>query len=89
MASTPLIVAGLSQNGSFRPESGETAWSTFSAGFGPVVTLLEALSDDRAEALKNDFIAFHEAHRNGRGIVMQRPYVITKARRLAEAQRAS
>jgi SAM-dependent methyltransferase len=73
----------------FRPESGEKAWATFSVGFGPVVTLLEVLSADRAEALKNDFITFHEAHRNGEGIVMRRPYVITKARRVAESKRAS
>lgn len=73
----------------FRPESGAKAWATFSVGFGPVVTLLEVLSADRAEALKNDFITFHEAHRNGEGIVMRRPYVITKARRIAESKRAS
>ena len=47
----------------FRPESGETAWATFSTGFGPVVTLLEALSEDRANALRDDFIAFLEAQR--------------------------
>jgi len=73
----------------FRPESGEKAWATFSVGFGPVVTLLEALSAEKAEALKNDFISFHEEHRNGNGIVIQRPYVITKARRAQEGQRPS
>lgn len=73
----------------FRPESGAKAWATFSVGFGPVVTLLDVLDDDEAEALKSDFIAFHEAYRNGAGIVVQRPYVITKARRVAESQRAS
>lgn len=73
----------------FRPESGERAWETFSAGFGPVVTLLQTLSPARAEGLKHDFISFHERHRNGAGIVVRRPYVITKARRVARAQRAS
>ncbi len=73
----------------FRTESGERAWATFSVGFGPVVTLLDKLSDERAAALKEDFIAFHEAHRNGTGVVLQRPYVITKARRVAENKRAS
>jgi SAM-dependent methyltransferase len=73
----------------FRPESGEKAWATFSTGFGPVVTLLEVLSDEKAKALEADFISFHEAHRNGAGIVMRRPYVITKARRVTESKRAS
>jgi ubiquinone/menaquinone biosynthesis C-methylase UbiE len=72
----------------FRPESGETAWATFSTGFGPVVTLLEVLSDEKAQALKAEFIAFHEAHRMASGIVMRRPYVITKATRIHESQRA-
>jgi ubiquinone/menaquinone biosynthesis C-methylase UbiE len=73
----------------FQPESGATAWATFSTGFGPVVALLEVLSAEKAEALKADFIAFHEAHRMGAGIVMRRPYVITKATRVRESQRAS
>ncbi|UCF45695.1 MAG: methyltransferase domain-containing protein, partial [Myxococcales bacterium] len=36
----------------FQPESGVKAWATFSTGFGPVVTLLETLSDEKAEALE-------------------------------------
>jgi hypothetical protein len=73
----------------FQPESGETAWATFSTGFGPVVALLEVLSDDKAEALEAEFVAFHEAHRMGAGIVMRRPYVITTATRINESKRAS
>ena len=73
----------------FRPESGERAWATFSTGFGPVVTLLEAISEAQATALEKDFVEFHEQHRNGAGIVLRRPYVITKARRVNESQRAS
>lgn len=73
----------------FRPESGEKAWATFSTGFGPVVALLEKLSDEKAKALEADFIAFHEKRRNGAGIVMRRPYVITKARRVQQSKRAS
>ncbi|MFW2387529.1 MAG: class I SAM-dependent methyltransferase, partial [Polyangiales bacterium] len=73
----------------FQPESGAKAWATFSTGFGPVVTLLDVLSSERAAALEAEFIAFHESHRMGTGIVMRRPYVITKATRLDESQRAS
>jgi SAM-dependent methyltransferase len=73
----------------FQPESGEKAWATFSVGFGPVVTLLNVLSEEQAEALKNEFIEFHESHRMGTGIVMRRPYVVAKATRVQESQRAS
>jgi SAM-dependent methyltransferase len=73
----------------FRPQSGEEAWATFSVGFGPVVALLGSLTDEKTKALKNDFISFHEDYSDGNGIVMQRPYVITKARRVHESQRAS
>lgn len=73
----------------FRPESAEKAWGTFSTGFGPVVTLLESLSDERAAALERDFVSFHEAHRSGEGIVVQRPYVIVKAHRIGESRKAS
>ena len=73
----------------FQPDSGAKAWATFSVGFGPVVTLLNVLSEEKAEALKNEFIAFHESHRMGSGIVMRRPYVVTKATRVRESKRAS
>lgn len=73
----------------FQPESGEKAWATFSTGFGPIVALLKVLNDQTAEALKNDFIMFHEAHRGDGGIVMRRPYLIVKAQRIGKAQRAS
>jgi len=73
----------------FQPESGKKAWATFSTGFGPVVTLLEVLSDEKANALEAEFVAFHEAHRMGAGIVMRRPYVITTATRTNESKRAS
>ena len=73
----------------FRPESGEKAWATFSVGFGPVVTLLETLSDHEAQSLESDFISFHEAYRSGGGIVVRRPYVITRGRHVTESKRAS
>ena len=70
----------------FRPRSGETAWATFSVGFGPIVALLEGLSQERAAALEAEFIAFHEAHRHGDRILMRRPYVIAKGRRFRESK---
>ena len=73
----------------FRTESAEKAWATFSTGFGPVVTLLEVLSEEKAAALEAEFIAFHETARTTTGIVMRRPYVIAKARRANESKRAS
>jgi SAM-dependent methyltransferase len=73
----------------FRHESGQSAWATFSSGFGPVVSLLDVLAEQEAAALEAEFVAFHEAHRGDRGIVMRRPYVITKARRVRQSRRAS
>lgn len=73
----------------FRPESGQAAWSTFSTGFGPVVSLLEELGPQEAAALESEFVAFHEAHRSTSGIVLPRPYVITRARRVSKRKSAS
>jgi len=73
----------------FRPESAEHAWATFSTGFGPVVTLLDVLDEEKAAALEADFIAFHETARTNSGIVVHRPYVIAKATRVSESKRAS
>ena len=36
----------------FRTESSEKAWATFSTGFGPVVTLLEVLSEERGRGAR-------------------------------------
>ncbi|TCZ63196.1 class I SAM-dependent methyltransferase [Roseicella aquatilis] len=63
----------------FRVPSGEAAWELFSTGYGPTRTLLAAT--DRKEALKRDFIAFHEAHRTPMGIAMPRDYLVTIGRR--------
>ena len=43
----------------------------------------------KAAALEAEFIAFHETARTSSGIVMRRPYVITKATRVSESKRAS
>jgi SAM-dependent methyltransferase len=65
----------------YREPSGAAAWNNFSAGFGPVVALLETLADDAIERLRTDFEAFHESHRTGAGILVPREYVITVGNR--------
>ncbi len=43
--------------------------------------LAASLPEDRREALKRDFIAFHEAHRTDLGVTVPRTYVLTVGRR--------
>lgn len=57
-----------------RLPSGEVAWKLFSGGYGPTKTLYRAT--ERKEALRNDFIQFHEAYRTEMGITMPREYLV-------------
>jgi SAM-dependent methyltransferase len=62
--------------------SAEEQWEFFSRRFGPVVTLLEMLPPDKAEALRLAMIAFGEEAREGDRIVDRREYLlITGTRR--------
>ena len=61
----------------YREPSPEAAWHTFSTGYGPTRTLYENLDDERREALRNDFIAFHAGFANDLGICVPREYCIT------------
>lgn len=65
----------------YRESNGAAAWQAFSTGFGPVVTLLGMLNDEEAARFRADFEVFHERHRTGAGILVERPYVITVGRR--------
>jgi SAM-dependent methyltransferase len=62
-----------------RMPDAETVWRVFSTGYGPTRTLLQ--NTDRKEALKRDFVAFHEAHRAPMGIAMPRDYLVVVGRR--------
>jgi SAM-dependent methyltransferase len=67
---------------SYREPSGEAAWDTFSRGYGPTRTLAAALDDEQRAALRRDFIAFHEAFREGQEITVPRKYWLTVGQRI-------
>ncbi len=61
----------------YREPSGEAAWETFSTGYGPTKSLAASLDPDRREALRRDFIAFHESFPTELGICVPREYWLT------------
>ncbi len=65
----------------YREADGEAAWDAFSTGYGPTKTLVASLDPETAGAFREDFVAYHERHRTGAGILVPRPYLITLARR--------
>lgn len=65
----------------YRESSAEAAWETFSTGYGPMRTLATSLPPDRREALRTDFIAFHQGFATDLGIAVPRTYWLTLGRR--------
>lgn len=57
-------------------ESGAWAWDYMATRFGPTVTLLEMLPQDRADGLRDDLVAFGESARQGDRIVDDREYLL-------------
>lgn len=64
-----------------READGEAVWRIFSTGYGPTKTLAGKLEPERSEALRRDFIAFHERHRGDLGVAMPREYLVTIGKR--------
>lgn len=56
---------------------GEAVWQVFVDGYGPTRKLAESLEADRREALRRDFVAFHERARGPLGVALPRQYLIT------------
>ena len=61
----------------YREPSAEAAWNTFSTGYGPTRALAGSLDPDRREALRNDFIAFHQNFATELGVTVPREYWLT------------
>jgi SAM-dependent methyltransferase len=61
----------------YREPSGEAAWDTFSTGYGPTRSLASSLEPERREALRTDFIAFHDSFATELGICVPREYWLT------------
>lgn len=66
----------------YREPNGQVAWEKFVTGYGPLHTLAGNLDDEQREALKREFIAFHDAFHSDLGISVPREYrVIVGTRR--------
>ena len=61
----------------YREPSGEAAWDTFSHGYGPTKSLAAGLDPTRRDALRADFIAFHNGFPTNLGICVPREYWLT------------
>lgn len=57
--------------------SGEAAWKTMSAGYGPAKMLAASLDETRRAALHRDFAAFHDGFGTDLGIAVPRAYLVT------------
>jgi len=57
--------------------SGEAAWQTFVTGYGPTKALAASLDERGREALKRDFVVFHNTFATPLGISMPRQYLLT------------
>jgi len=56
--------------------SGEAVWQAFVAGYGPTKVLAASLDEQRREALRRDFVAFHDKFVAPLGISMPRQYLL-------------
>jgi SAM-dependent methyltransferase len=61
----------------YREPNGAAAWDTFVNGYGPTKTLAASLDETRRDALKRDFIAFHDGFPTPLGICVPREYWLT------------
>jgi SAM-dependent methyltransferase len=61
----------------YREPSGEAAWNTFSTGYGPTRSLAASLDEERRDALRAEFIAFHAGFPTELGICVPREYWLT------------
>ncbi|MFT3746977.1 MAG: methyltransferase domain-containing protein [Agriterribacter sp.] len=60
-----------------READGASVWELFVQGYGPTKSLAALLEPQQLEALKKDFIGFHEGFKTALGISMPRDYMIT------------
>jgi SAM-dependent methyltransferase len=61
----------------YREPSGESAWETFSRGYGPTRALAASLDPERRKALRDEFTAFHDRFSTELGICVPREYLVT------------
>lgn len=61
----------------YREPSAAAAWDTFATGYGPARMLAESLDEDRRQALRDEFVAFHADYLTTLGICVPRDYWVT------------
>lgn len=52
-------------------------WDMFVTSYGPTKTLANRLPPERAQGLRNDFIAFHDRYKSDLGVALPRNYLVT------------
>ena len=65
----------------YHDRDGAAAWHTFVTGYGPTKALAASLDETRGEALRRDFIAFHDTFSASLGISMPRQYLLVLGKR--------
>lgn len=60
-----------------REPTGLAAWELFVESYGPTKILAASLDAERCDALKRDFIAFHESFKSELGVAMPCEYLVT------------
>lgn len=62
-------------------ESGEELWQVFTVAFGPVVSLVKMLPEERVQELHRTFVDYCEQDRAGDKLVANRDYLLIVGRR--------
>ncbi|MEM1080836.1 MAG: hypothetical protein AAGH65_04575 [Pseudomonadota bacterium] len=57
-------------------------WREHLRGFGPIKSLTDHLPTDQADALRADFLAFHEQYRTDVGLTLPRTYLLATGTRI-------
>ena len=65
-----------------REPDGLAVWDLFVESYGPTKMLAASLNEKQKNALKQDFIAFHESYTSDLGVSMPREYLVTIGTRL-------
>lgn len=61
----------------YREPDSASAWETFVHGYGPTKSLAAGLDQERRDALRQDFVAFHDAFSTDLGVTVPREYLLS------------
>jgi SAM-dependent methyltransferase len=60
-----------------RGEDSIAVWDMFVTSYGPTKTLASKLPSGRMQALRDDFVAFHDQYKSDLGVALPRKYLVT------------